>query len=401
MSSGFAKPRQRRAHDILAGHVHSGAIPGLATAVSRHGEVHLDAIGSLAVGSDVPVAEDTIFRIASLSKPVTAVAAMILVEECVLRLDDPVDDLLPELADRQVLKSLDAAVDDTVPAERPITLRDLLTFRTGLGLILAMPGTYPIQAALAERLGPPGAPTPQVPPAPDAWMRLVGEVPLIHQPGAQWMYNTSADILGVLVARASGRPLDVFLSERIFEPLGMVDTGFSVPAPHIGRLSTSYARDPQTGALTVFDEAAGGQWSRPPVFPSGAGGLVSTARDFLRFGQMMLDGGTSGGERILTRPSVEAMSTDQLTDAQKAASSWMPGFLENWGWGFGMAVRTRRTSAESIGQYGWDGGMGTSWYADPREGLTGVLLTAVNWTSPIPPPVCRDFWAATYAAIDD
>jgi CubicO group peptidase (beta-lactamase class C family) len=214
---------------------------------------------------------------------------MILVEECRLRLDEPVDRLLPELVNCRVLKRLEAPLDDTVPANRPITLRDLLTFRLGFGIIMAPPDTYPIQKATSE-LGQ-GPPAPASVPAPDEWMRRFGTLPLLHQPGEKWMYHTGSDVLGVLIARASGQPLEAFLRERIFAPLGMKDTGFSVPAAKIDRLATSYWNNFQTGALEVFDEARGGQWSRPPAFPSAGGGLVSTIDDYLAFGQMMLNKG--------------------------------------------------------------------------------------------------------------
>jgi len=398
--SGFEKQRLGRLRDVMAAHVAKGTIPGTVTALRRHGEVHVDEVGTMAFGSGPPMARDTIFRISSMTKPITAVAALILVEECRLRLDDPVDRLLPELADRRVLRQPNAALDDTVPAERPITLRDLLTFTWGLGMIFAMPGTMPIQAAMEERLGRTGPPAPGETLTPDTWMAGLGTLPLVHQPGASWMYNTGSEVLSVLIERAAGQPFPTFLQERIFEPLGMVDTGFSVPAADLGRLATSYITDPQTGAPTVYDEPEG-QWSQPPAFASGAGGLVSTVDDYLAFAHMLLDGGRHGGERILSRPSVELMTTDQLTAEQKAATNWVPGAFDSHGWGFGVSVRTRRDDPASVGQYGWDGGMGTSWASDPREGLIGVLLTQGTWASPSPPDVCRDFWTCAYQALDD
>src|SRR5205823_1078407 len=174
-------------------------------------------------------------------------------------------------------------------------------------------------AARAQQIGM-GPPSPSRMPAPDEWMRRLGSLPLMHQPGERWMYNTGSDVLGVLIARASGQPLETFLRERLFEPLGMKDTGFSVPATTLDRLATSYWTNPSTGALELYDEAAGGQWSRSPAFPSGAGGLVSTIDDYLAFGQMMLNQGKHGSERVLSRPAVETMTTDQLTAEQKAVS---------------------------------------------------------------------------------
>ncbi len=358
-TGGLSKARLGRMHDVMAGYVERGEVPGLVTLVSRRGEVHVDAIGMKAVGDSDPIRRDTIFRISSMTKPITAVATMILVEECKVRLDESVDRWLPELAERKVLKRLDGPLDDTVPAKRPITVRDLLTFRMGFGQMMA-------------------------------------------PPDEKWMYNTGSDVLGVLIARASGQPLEKFLRERLFEPLGMRDTGFSVPEASLNRLATSYWTDPTSGKLTVYDEPRDGQWSRPPAFPSGAGGLVSTIDDYLAFGQMMLSQGKLGSERILSRLSVETMTTDQLTPEQKAASGLVPGYFDSHGWGFGVSVVTRRDDVATVpGRYGWDGGLGTSWSSDPREEMVTILMTQRAWTSPSPPDVCLDFWTSAYQTIDD
>ena len=401
-ASGLSRARLNRMHDILAGYIDRGQIPGLVALVSRRGEVHLDALGTLRAGGKSPMQRDTIFRIASMTKPVTAAAAMILIEECKLRLDEPVDRLLPELANRKVLKRLDGPLDDTVPAKRPISVRDLLTFRMGFGLMFAPPDAYPILKAANDLQIGMGPPAPATTPAPDEWIRRLGTLPLMHQPGKKWMYNTGSDVLAVLIRRASGQPFESFLRERIFDPLGMKDTAFSVPAEKISRLATSYWSNFQTGAFEVYDPAENGQWSRPPAFPSGAGGLVSTADDYLAFSQMMLDKGKLGSVRILSRPSVELMTTDQLTPDQKATSGLTEGSFESHGWGFGVSIATRRTElAGSVGMYGWDGGLGTSWRADPAENLTGILLTQRMWTSPNGPDVYLDFWASLYQSIDD
>jgi CubicO group peptidase (beta-lactamase class C family) len=265
-SAGLSRTRLGRLRDVMAGFVERGEMPGLVALVSRRGEIHVEALGTNALGSSDPVGRDTIFRIASMTKPITAAAAMILVEECKLRLDDPVDRLLPELADRRVLKRLDGPLDDTEPAKRPITLRDLLTFRMGFGIVMAPPGTYPIQTAIDDLELGQGPPHPALPPKPDEWIRRLGTLPLMHQPGEMWMYHTGSDVLGVLIARASGQPFETFLQERLFEPLGMKDTAFSVPAAKIDRFATAYWTHFATGALEHFDPAQGGQWSRPPAF---------------------------------------------------------------------------------------------------------------------------------------
>ncbi len=401
-TGGLSKARLGRMHDVMAGYVERGEVPGIVTLVSRRGEVYVDAIGTRAIADPAPMRRDTIFRISSMTKPITAAATMILVEECKLRLDEPVDRLLPELADRKVLKRLDGPLDDTVPANRPITVRDLLTFRMGFGQMMAPPDAYPILKAASEQQIGMGPPSPSTLPAPDEWMRRLGTLPLMHQPGEKWMYNTGSDVLGVLIARASGQPLETFLRERIFEPLGMKDSGFSVPATKLDRLVTSYWTNFETGALELYDDAEGGQWSRPPAFPSAAGGLVSTIDDYLAFGQMMLNQGKHGSERVLSRPSVETMTTDQLTPEQKAASGLVAGYFDSHGWGFGVSVVTRRDDVAAVpGRFGWDGGLGTSWYSDPREDMVTILMTQRAWTSPSPPGVCLDFWTLAYQAIDD
>jgi CubicO group peptidase (beta-lactamase class C family) len=401
-NTALSKTRLDRMHGVMAGYVERGEIPGIVTLVSRRGEVHVEALGAKALGDRDPVRRDTIFRIASMTKPIAAAAAMLLVEECKLRLDEPVDRLLPELANRQVLRSLEGPLADTVPANRPISLRDLLTFRQGFGIVMAAPGTYPIQEALARLQIFQGPPAPATVPAPDEWMRRLGTLPLMHQPGEKWMYHIGSDVLGVLIARAGGQPFETFLRERLFEPLGMKDTGFSVPAAKLDRFATSYWTNFATGAFERYDPAVGGQWSRPPAFPSGGGGLVSTVDDYLAFAQMLLSGGKYGHERILSRASVETMTTDHLTPAQKAASGLVADYFDSHGWGFGMSVVTRRTDvAGSVGTYGWDGGLGTSWRTDPREDMVTILLTQRAWASPNPPNVSRDFWTLAYQAIDD
>jgi CubicO group peptidase (beta-lactamase class C family) len=398
---GLSAARLGRLHDVMAGYVDRGEIPGMVTLVSRRGDAHVDALGATAIGAD-PMRRDSIFRIASMTKAITAAAAMILVEECKLRLDDPVDRLLPELANRKVLKRLDGQLDDTAPALRPITVRDLLTFRMGFGMIMGTPDRYPILHAIDELQLGLGPPSPDTTPAPDEWIRRLGTLPLMHQPGERWMYNTGSEVLGVLIARASGQPFDTFLGERILKPLGMRDTGFSVPVAKIHRLATSYWTNFHTGKLEVFDPGAGGQWSRPPAFPSGAAGLVSTVDDYHAFARMLLNKGEHGNQRILSRPSVETMTTDQLTPEQKAGSGLTPGYFESHGWGFGVSIVTKRVDlAGPIGKFGWDGGLGTSWYSDPQEDMVTILLTQRAWTSPSPPNVCLDFWTLAYQAIDD
>jgi CubicO group peptidase (beta-lactamase class C family) len=397
MASALTAGGLARLDAVMAGFAERDEIPGLAWLVSRRGEVHTGTAGTDGPGG-APVAPDTIFRISSTTKPITAVAAMVLVEECRLRLDDPVDELLPELADRRVVSRSGGPVDDTVPARRPITLRDLLTFRLGLGSDFTAPGPSPVMQAMTTLGVGEGPPQPAGPPPPDEWMRRIGSVPLAHQPGERWLYHTGADVLGVLIARASGQPLGRFMSERVLEPLGMVDTGFWVPEDRRGRFGACFTVDPATGGRVAYD-LADGQWASPPAFPSGGAGLVSTLADLRAFGEALLAGGTRGGERVLSRASVAAMTTNQLTPEQVAGSSPSPDATSGWGLGLGVEL-VRRGPGRTPGTYFWDGGLGSSWAADPAEDLVGVLLTNQTWMSPVPPAAFGDFWTCVYAALD-
>ena len=403
-TGGFSKVRLRRLHDAMAGYVERDEVPGIVTLVSRRGEVHADAVGVLAIGGR-PVRRDTIFRIASLTKPVAAVAAMILVEECRLRLDEPTDRLLPELAGRRVLKRLDGPLDDTVPAKRPVTLRDLLTLRFGIGYSPEVAGGWPIQQAFARQNILQGPPRPQAVPGPDEWIRRVGTLPLMYQPGERWLYELGIDVLGVLIARVTGQPLETVLQERLFAPLGMRDTGFQVPAAKLDRFASAYMMDPQAKKLGFFDDAANSRWSKPPPFAAGGSGLVSTVDDFHVFYRMLISRGLHGygpqkGERILARPTVELMMSDQLTSEQKQGAELFFGHGASWG--MGGAVVTRRTDIFATpGRFGWDGGYGTSAHLDPAEDMIGILMTQRMMDSPVAPRVFRDFWTSAYQAFDD
>ncbi|NUT49913.1 MAG: beta-lactamase family protein, partial [Saccharothrix sp.] len=334
-AGGFSSKRLARVRGLLEGHVESGFVPGAVAVLARRGEVHVEATGAIAfegAGAGTPMAVDTICRLASLSKPIVAACAMTLVEDCTLRLDDPVDDLLPELADMTVLADPHGPLDDTVAARRRITVRDLLTYTCGTGMIPARPGRIPITDALNALDYT----------SPDEWTRQVGALPLVHQPGERWMYDTASNLTGVLIARATGMSFGKALRERICDPLGMEDTAFSVSGEGIARLATAYDRDSTPGE-PVVDDGPDGRWSRPPKFESGGGGLVSTAQDYLAFASALLAGGSHRGERVLSRPSVTLMTTDHLTPAQKAVSGFWPGYFDAFGWGFGMSVQTHRT----------------------------------------------------------
>ena len=336
-----------------------------------------------------PMQRDSIFRIASMSKPVTAAAAMLLIADGKLKLDEPVDRLLPELANRQVLRSLEGPVDDTVPARRPITVEDLLTYRLGWGLFLQPPGTYPIQKEISD-LGIVGfgPPDPKMPFDGDEWIRRLGTLPLFAQPGQRWMYTTGSNILGVMIARASGQSFGDFLVERIFSPLGMKDTGFYVRSDKIDRLATAYR--PTDGSLEVVDDPVIGGWSRPPSFEQGDAGLVSTVDDYLAFVRMLLGGGAYGGRPLLSPDAVKAMTANQLTPAQRKDGVTI--LQEGQGWGYGMSVAVEETpSGAPEGAIGWSGGFGSKWQSDPTKNLTAILLTQRTFVSPKPEPIFDQF----------
>jgi CubicO group peptidase (beta-lactamase class C family) len=396
--NGFDDARIARLRDVMAGHAERDSVAGVAWLAACGDEVEFGVAGHLTRGEPEPVSRDSIFRIASMTKPMTAVAALILVEECKLRLDDPVDRLLPELADRTVLVDGRGPIDGaTVPAHRPITLHDVLTFRLGWGMDFEAPWPQPLLEAMGELSLGDGPPAPQVPPAPDEWVKRLGTLPLLYQPGQRWLYNVGSDVLGVLIARAADQPFEEFMRGRLFEPLGMADTGFWTA--NVDRLGTCYGLDPEAAEHTVYD-APDGQWASAPAFASGAAGLVSTIDDVHAFGRMLLSGGRlPDGSKLLSRASVAAMTTDQIGAGPGVAGPSIDG---SQGWGFGVGVQVRRTSlAPSVGGYGWAGGLGSSWGNDPVEGVVGVILTTDAFASAFPPPaVIQDFWTGLYAAID-
>ncbi|HEU4999387.1 MAG TPA: serine hydrolase domain-containing protein [Lapillicoccus sp.] len=363
----------------LEDYVEAGAVPGLVWSVVRDGEVSRGELGtSRPGGSGVAVTADTLFRLSSTTKPVTAAVAMTLVEDGTLGLDDPVDGWLPELADRRVLSHPEAGLTDTVPAARPILVRDVLEFRLGLGYDFAGPPTAVLDT-LEESGVHMGPPAPQANPDPDAWLALFAPLPLMYQPGEKWLYNVGAEVLGVLVARASGTPLPELLRSRVLEPLGMRDTGFSVPAADLSRLGPLWTPAQPGDEPSVYDEADG-QWSRPPAFPNGADGLVSTVDDVVAFGQGLF------GAALLPPETVREMTTSRTTVNPAA----------RLGWGLGLGVLEGEADGRHAGSYGWDGGLGTSWWNDPVTRTTAVLLTNQTWTSPEPPEHFRAFWRAAF-----
>ncbi|WP_333828251.1 serine hydrolase domain-containing protein [Pararhodobacter sp.] len=369
--------------------VSSGRVPGLVALIARGPDVWTHIAGQRDLESGAPMRRDTLFAVASIGKPLTAVSALMLVEDGVLGLDDPVDRWLPELAAPRVLRQMDGALDDTAPATRAITLRDLLSLRMGLGVVFA-------DVPLARRMQELGvAPGPRIYGEDvDTFMAALGTLPLAHQPGEAWLYHTGLDVAGVLVARASGMSLAEFQRRRLFAPLGMADTGFSGPAD---RLATQYSPDAETGALAHWNSASGDSFAQSPVFEAGGSGHVSTVDDFLAFGRFLLAGGMAGNQRLLSAELVDEMLRDQITPAQKAASPWFPpDFWETHGWGLGVALRTAPENAR--GRFGWWGGFGTAFWCDPATDTVAALFTQRMMTAPDDAAFAESFINAAFDA---
>jgi CubicO group peptidase (beta-lactamase class C family) len=373
-----------RIDEVVERAVAQGQVPGVVAAVARGESVHVVTSGAMALGG-APMRRDTLFRISSTTKPITAAVVLSLVDDGLLELNTAVDELLPELADRRVLRSPDGPLGQTVPAERSITVRDLLTFTWGLGMQGAMfmaPKPWPIVTAAAERdLCTFGPPQPGAMPEPDTWMARLGELPLLAQPGERWLYQSGSQVLGVLAARAAGAPFEHVMRERVLDPLGMNDTGFH--AADAGRLATAYEN--RDGRFVVTDPPDG-QWARPPLFADGSGGLVSSVDDLVAFGRMLM----RGGSPVLRLQTTAEMTRDQLTAAQRA-NLW-PGFsfLEDRGWGYGVSVL-------DDGRYTWEGGLGTAWSNVPSRDLTVVVLTQRSADATGMPSVCGEVLAAACA----
>ena len=368
-----------------------GGAPGLVGLVSRGAETHVVTAGTLAVDGAEPMRRDTLFRITSMTKAVTAAAAMMLIEEGALSLDEPVGRLAPELAVMKVLPSLDAPLSAAIPSPRPMTVEDVMSFRLGWGVIMAPPGTYPVQQVIAgQQLVGFGPPDPSVPYGPDEYLRRLGQLPLFSPPGRDWRYTTGSNVLGALITRAAGRPLPEVLRERIFEPLGMTDTGFHVPPEKLARLPPAYT------AQGVHDPPQGA-WSRRPAFPQGDSGLVSTADDFAAFARF-LETGRDARERVLLRPqSLAAMKTNHLTPEQ--ARRGAPFLAAGQGWGYGLGVMFQENPQDlPLGTYGWMGGFGTSWMTEPGRGLVALLMTQRMFDGPGGGAAHAAFHAAALAA---
>lgn len=347
--------------DLLHRHVDERTAPGIVAALG-------DTTGALEVASAGDLRPDAIVRIQSMTKPVLAVATLRLVGAGELDLDDPVDTWLPELADRQVLRAPGADLDDTVPAERPITVRQLLTCTSGYGMILE---DSPLQRAMVES-GVEAGSAPLTLGA-DDWLAALAGLPLAGQPGERWRYHHSFGILGVLLSRAVGRPLAEHLDEDLLAPLGMVDTGYAVPPARADRLAAAYLLEGEE--FVQLEPAGGGHYVTDDVTDRSHDELVSTLADYAAFARMLASGGVHDGEQVLEPELLRALRTDQVPGSAKEPGSFFPGFWETSGWGYGVAVEL---GGDHPGRFGWSGGLGTDFWVDPATGRYAVLLTQVG-----------------------
>jgi CubicO group peptidase (beta-lactamase class C family) len=367
--------------DVQDAQVASGRIPGYVAAVRIGGRTEVRPGGRTAVDASAPMRNDTLFRIASLTKQIGGALTLALVQEDVLALDDPIARWLPEAAKPRVLMTPDAPLDRTVDAPRPITVRHLLTCTSGWGISMA---ETPVRTAMIERGVHPGPLPP--PMSGDEFVATVAALPLAFPPGEGWLYDTGIDLLGVLLARATGQPLSELIAERVTRPLGMADTSFWTE--DIDRLATAYAPGPD--GLNVLDPPDG-LFARPPAFEKLSGGLVSTAPDLLRFYSAMADGGAP----VLTSDSVARMTADALTDAQRAQATPFVGPGASWGLGTSVDVEASEPWM-APGRWGWTGGTGTTAHVDPARGTVAVLLTQRAMTGPL--DGFADFWTAVARA---
>lgn len=355
----------RALRELLNRHVAAGTIPG-GVALLGAGNAEVVTAGAASVGGG-PMREDAIMRIQSMTKGITAVAALRLVEARRLELDQSLADWLPELADRQVLRSPAAELADTVPACRAITLRHLLTNTSGYGMVIH---ASPLQQAMAAN-GTEAGPEPPAMGA-EEWLGRLAELPLAFQPGEGWRYHHSFAVLGILISRVTGRPLGEHLAEDVFGPLGMTDTALWVPEGKLDRLPAAYRHGGE--GLVEIEPAGGGFYAGSPSFDVSHGELVSTARDYHRFAAMLAEGGRVNGQPMISPDHLQQMTSDQVSAGCKTADSFFPGFWDSTGWGFGVAVKTE---GPQRGRIGWSGGLGTDFFVDPG-GTVGILLTQVE-----------------------
>jgi CubicO group peptidase (beta-lactamase class C family) len=387
---GFSERGLSRIGPAMQDYVDKGQLAGIDALLVRNGHsVFRDSWGYRNLASQQPMGHDSIFRIYSMSKPVTSVAVMMLVEERRLQLSDPVGQYLPEFTGMKVLEVGDDGSARIVDAKNPITVKHLLMHTSGLSYGF---GDDEVDRRYLEAgVWEPGLTLEQV-------TTRVAALPLAHQPGAAWRYSVSTDILGRLVEVVSGTPLDEFMDTRIFTPLGMKDTGFFVPPEKLPRLAEIYGWGPEDSLIQLSGEQVPGVFKSKPTFLSGGGGLVSTSEDYRRFAQMLANKGSLNGVQLLDSKTVEDMTRNHLPNHLIPIFSDVPG--GGFGLGFYVVVDKKGTNdLGSVGNYGWGGHASTVFWIDPVEHLVGVLLTQF-----IPSGFHRyndDFRALVYQALID
>lgn len=367
---GFDPAKLAMVGPALQAFVDSGELAGIVALTSRRGEiVQAEAIGWCDIETNEPMRSDTLFRIASMTKPITSVAALMLVEQGKLRLDDPISRWIPELADVRVLADPAGPLDRTVPLRRSITVEDLLTHRSGIAYAFFSEG--PLKQAYEQALGDPAMNRL----TPDEWLAALGTLPLAYQPGDRFHYGHSTEVLGFLIGRVEGKPLRQVLQERIFAPLGMTDTDFWLPPEKRGRLASLYGYNEQTGRLSKVEPV---MYDEPPAYTPGGGGLISSAADYHRFARMLLGGGALDGVRLLRPQTVRLMQTNRLTDAQRQVPFAGMPLWQKCGFGLGLSIAEdpidNPYACGAPGSITWPGIFGTWWQADPVHDLVMIYL---------------------------
>jgi CubicO group peptidase (beta-lactamase class C family) len=371
-SVGVSAARLARIIPALNAQIEAGQLPGAVVAVARHGRlIFHEAVGHLGPDRRAPMPRDALFAIASMTKPITGVAGLLLWEEGRLGLADPIERFLPQLGNRRVALLNERVLAgqgpiETVPAQRSVTIQDLM--RHTSGITYGGRGTTAVHALYPASSNAAGASLDTT-----AFLERLAAAPLLYQPGTVWDYGLSIDVIGLIVEAISGQHLGAFLEQRLFRPLGMVDTSFQVPNDKVARLARPLLRDPDTGAAQSVPDRV-----EALRFECGGGGLASTALDYLRFAQMLLGGGVLGGVRILGRKTVEAMRTDRMTPAIANRIVELDPNSDGYGFGLSVAIRTQvGTLMGSPGEFYWNGAYGTLWWADPVEDLAVVFMAQV------------------------
>lgn len=396
--AGLSATRLTALTNAMQGYVERGEVAGVVSMVWRRGEIgYFEPLGWRDETAQLPMERDTLFRIASMTKPVTSAAILMLIEEDRLALDTPISLWLPELGAPRVLRDPTGPLDETDPAKAPLTVLDLLTHRAGFAYHFTATG--PLAEAYAAAFNGFEAHGDA-----SAWLTRIASLPLMFQPGSRWHYGIATDVLGVLVERVSGMSLGEFFRTRIFEPLGMRDTAFWVPDSQLVRLATAYGVEPGTRQRVVEDHPSASRWAHPGRFQSGGGGLVSTAADYLQFAQLLLGRGRAGATRLLSHRSVDLMRSNFLTRDQRRVPAFGHVLWAGQGFGLGLSIvddpaQQLPLGYRSLGSFGWPGAYGTSWFADPVEDLIGLMLIQRRAIEPF--PMALDFERRVYDAIDD